>query len=142
MPKIRDDVVRAVIDRAKIEDVVGEFVTLRKAGVNMTGICPFHDDKHDGNFIVRPSTIAEKNHGNTYRCFVCDAKGGPVQFLMNAERMTFPDAIRWLGRKYCVEVDDVPVNWTPPPPRPTPPPPPVLEIPRSWVRKNLRPFSR
>ena len=85
MPKIRDDVVRAVIDRAKIEDVVGEFVTLRRAGVNMTGICPFHDDKHDGNFIVRPSTIAEKNHGNTYRCFVCDAKGGPVQFLMNAE---------------------------------------------------------
>ena len=130
MPKIRDDVVRAVIDRAKIEDVVGEFVTLRKAGVNMTGICPFHDDKHDGNFIVRPSTISEKNHGNTYRCFVCDAKGGPVQFLMNAERMTFPDAIRWLGRKYCVEVDDVPVNWTPPPP-------PVLEIPRSWVRRTM-----
>ena len=137
MPKIRDDVVRAVLDRAKIEDVVGEFVTLRKAGVNMTGICPFHDDKHDGNFIVRPSTISEKNHGNTYRCFVCDAKGGPVQFLMNAERMTFPDAIRWLGRKYCVEVDDVPVNWTPPPPRPTPPPPPVLEIPRSWVRRTM-----
>ena len=137
MPKIRDDVVRAVIDRAKIEDVVGEFVTLRKAGVNMTGICPFHDDKHDGNFIVRPSTISEKNHGNTYRCFVCDAKGGPVQFLMNAERMTFPDAIRWLGRKYCVEVDDVPVNWTPPPPKPTPPPPPVLEIPRSWVRRTM-----
>ena len=137
MPKIRDDVVRAVIDRAKIEDVVGEFVTLRRAGVNMTGICPFHDDKHDGNFIVRPSTISEKNHGNTYRCFVCDAKGGPVQFLMNAERMTFPDAIRWLGRKYCVEVDDVPVNWTPPPPRPTPPPPPVLEIPRSWVRRTM-----
>ena len=137
MPKIRDDVVRAVLDRARIEDVVGEFVTLRKAGVNMTGICPFHDDKHDGNFIVRPSTISEKNHGNTYRCFVCDAKGGPVQFLMNAERMTFPDAIRWLGRKYCVEVDDVPVNWTPPPPRPTPPPPPVLEIPRSWVRRTM-----
>ena len=137
MPKIRDDVVRAVIDRAKIEDVVGEFVTLRKAGVNMTGLCPFHDDKHDGNFIVRPSTISEKNHGNTYRCFVCDAKGGPVQFLMNAERMTFPDAIRWLGRKYCVEVDDVPVNWTPPPPRPTPPPPPVLEIQRSWVRRTM-----
>ena len=137
MPKIRDDVVRAVLDRAKIEDVVGEFVTLRKAGVNMTGICPFHDDKHDGNFIVRPSTIAEKNHGNTYRCFVCDAKGGPVQFLMNAERMTFPDAIRWLGRKYCVEVDDVPVNWTPPPPRPAPPPLPRLEIPRSWVKRTM-----
>jgi hypothetical protein len=59
MPKISEDVIRAVTDAAKIEDVVGDFVTLRKAGVNMTGICPFHDDKHDGNFIVRPSTISE-----------------------------------------------------------------------------------
>ena len=137
MPKIRDDVVRAVIDRAKIEDVVGEFVTLRKAGVNMTGLCPFHDDKNDGNFIVRPSTISEKNHGNTYRCFVCDKKGGPVQFLMDAERMTFPDAIRWLGRKYCVEVDDVPVNWTPPPPRPKPAPLPALVMQRLWVKELM-----
>lgn len=137
MPKIRDDVVRAVLDLAKIEDVVGEFVTLRKAGVNFTGICPFHDDKHDGNFIVRPSTISEKNHGNTYRCFVCDKKGGPVQFLMDAERMTFPDAIRWLGKKYCVDVDDVPMNWTPPPPKPAPPPLPRLELPRAWVRRTM-----
>ena len=138
MPKIPDEVVRRVIDRAKIEDVVGDFVTLRKAGVNMTGICPFHDDKHDGNFIVRPSSIPEARHGNTYRCFVCDAKGGPVQFLMNAERMSFPDAIRYLGKKYCIDVDNVPLNWTPPPPRPTPPPPPVLEIPKSYVRRTMK----
>ena len=140
MPKIRDDVVRAVLDRAKIEDVVGEFVTLRRAGVNMTGICPFHDDKHDGNFIVRPSTISEKNGGNTYHCFVCmrtGEGGGPVDFLMKAEHMTFPDAIRWLGRKYCVEVDDVPVNWTPPPPRPTPPPLPALVMQRLWVKELM-----
>ena len=67
MPKIPDEVVKRVIDRAKIEDVVGDFVTIRKAGVNLTGICPFHDDKHDGNFIVRPSSIPEARHGNTYR---------------------------------------------------------------------------
>jgi len=137
MPKISDDIIRAVTDAAKIEDVVGDFVTLRKAGVNLTGICPFHDDQSDGNFIVRPSTINEKNHGNTYRCFVCDAKGGPVQFLMNAEHMSFPDAIRYLGKKYSIEVDNVPLNWTPPPPRPTPPPLPVLEIPRSWVARTM-----
>ena len=140
MPKIRDDVVLAVLDRARIEDVVGEFVTLRRAGVNMTGICPFHDDKHDGNFIVRPSTISDKNGGNTYHCFVCmktGEGGGPVDFLMKAEHMTFPDAIRWLGRKYCIDVDDVPINWTPPPPRPVPPPLPTLEIPRSWVRRTM-----
>ena len=137
MPKISDDVIRAVTDAAKIEDVVSDFVTLRKAGVNMTGLCPFHDDQHDGNFIVRPSSISEKNHGNTYRCFVCDAKGGPVQFLMNAEHMTFPDAIRYLGRKYCIEVDNVPLNWTPPPPKPIPPPLPPLEIPRVWVKRTI-----
>ena len=125
MPKISDEIIRAVTDAAKIEDVVADFVTLRKAGVNLTGICPFHNDQHDGNFIVRPSTIPEARGGNTYRCFVCDAKGGPVQFLMNAEHMTFPDAIRWLGKKYGIEVDDTPLDWTPPPPRPTPPPPPA-----------------
>lgn len=137
MPKISEDIIRAVTDAAKIEDVVGDFVTLRKAGVNMTGICPFHEDKHDGNFIVRPSTISEANHGNTYRCFVCDAKGGPVQFLMQAEHMTFPDAIRYLGKKYSIDVDNVPLNWTPPPPKPVPPPPPPLEIPRSYVRRTI-----
>ena len=137
MPKIPDEVVRRVLDRARIEDVVGDFVTLRKAGVNLTGNCPFHDDKHDGNFIVRPSSIAEKNHGNTYRCFVCDKKGGPVQFLMEHERLSFPDAIRWLGKKYNEPVDDIPMNYTPPPPRPKPAPLPVLEIPRSYVRRTM-----
>ena len=137
MPKIPDEVVRRVLDRAKIEDVVGDFVTLRKAGVNLTGICPFHDDKHDGNFIVRPSTVSEKRGGNTYKCFVCDAKGGPVQFLMEHERLSFPDVIRWLGKKYNEPVDDIPLNYTPPPPKPAPPPLPRLELPRSWVRRTM-----
>lgn len=137
MPKIPDDVVKRITDLARIEDVVGDFVTLRKAGVNLTGICPFHDDKHDGNFIVRPSTVSEKRGANTYRCFVCDKKGGPVTFLMEHGHMTFPDAIRWLGRKYNEPVDDIPLNYTPPPPRPTPPPLPVLEIPRSYVKRTM-----
>ena len=138
MPKISEDIIRAVTDAARIEDVVGDFVTLRKAGVNMTGICPFHDDQHDGNFIVRPSSIPEARHGNTYRCFVCDAKGGPVQFLMNAENMTFPDAIRYLGKKYCIDVDNIPINWTPPPPRPIPPPKPAMVMSREWVKPLMR----
>ena len=135
MPKISEDVIRAVQDAAKIEEVVGDFVDLKKAGVNMTGICPFHDDHNAGNFIVRPSGI--KNGGNTYRCFVCDKKGGPVNFLMDAQHMSFPDAIRWLGKKYSIPVDDVPLNWTPPPPRPVPPPLPALVLPRKWVKRTL-----
>jgi hypothetical protein len=139
MPKISDDVVRAVTDAAKIEEVVGDFVTLKKAGVNLTGLCPFHDDKNAGNFIVRPSTLSVGAPGrNTYRCFVCDAKGGAVEFLMKAEHMSFPDAIRYLGKKYSIEVDNVPVNWTPPPPKPVPPPPPPLEIPRDWVSRTMK----
>ena len=137
MPKIPDEIVKRITGLARIEDVVGDFVTLRKAGVNLTGICPFHDDKHDGNFIVRPSTIPEARHGNTYRCFVCDKKGGPVTFLMDHERMSFPDAIRWLGKKYNEPVDDIPLNYTPPPPRPKPEPLPVMEIPRSWVKRTM-----
>lgn len=134
MAKIPEDVIKAVIDATKIEDVIGDFVKLRKAGVNFTGICPFHDDQHDGNFIVRPSTISNERGGNTYRCFACDAKGDAVKFLMDHERMTFVDAIRWLGKKYNIEVDDVPLDWTPPPPRPTPPPLPTLYIPMSIVK--------
>ena len=137
MPKIPDEVVKRVIDRAKIEDVVGDFVDLRKAGVNLTGLCPFHDDRTDGNFIVRPSSIPEARHGNTYRCFVCDAKGGPVKFLMEHERLSFPDAIRWLGKKYNEPVDDIPLNYTPPPPRPKPAPLPALEMPRMWVKQLM-----
>lgn len=140
MPKIPDDIVRRIQDIAKIEDVVGDFVTLKKAGVNLTGLCPFHEDRHTGNFIVRPSTIPAKRGGNTYHCFVCMRKGeggGPIDFLMKHERLSFPDAIRWLGRKYNEPVDDVPLNYTPPPPRPLPPPLPPLLIPRSYVKRTM-----
>ena len=137
MPKISKEIIDAVVNAARIEDVVGDFVELRKAGVNLTGLCPFHDDKHDGNFIVRPSGISEKRGGNTYKCFVCDKKGGPVQFLMEAEKMSFPDAIRYLGKKYSISVDDTPINWTPPPPKPAPPPLPDLLIPRAYVSRTM-----
>ena len=139
MPKISEDVVRAVTDAAKIEDVVGDFVTLRRAGVNLTGLCPFHDDENDGNFIVRPSTLSIGATGrNTYKCFVCGAKGGPVNFLMEAEKMSFPDAIRYIGKKYSIDVDNVPLNWTPPPPKPIPPPKPPLEMKREWVSQLMQ----
>ena len=59
-----------------------------------------------------------------------------MKFLMDHENMTFVDAIRWLGKKYNIEVDDVPLDWTPPPPRPTPPPLPTLYIPMSIVKSR------
>jgi len=93
MAKIPDEIVRHILDTARIEEVVGDFLTLRKTGVRYTALCPFHEDRHDGNFMVYPAR-------NCFKCFTCEAKGGPVEFLMRHCSMTFPDAIRWLGRKY------------------------------------------
>ena len=138
MPKIEQYIIDKVKDEADIVDVVSDFVTLRKAGVNYTGLCPFHDDKTDGNFIVRPKKA--RVGGNTYHCFVCMRKGeggGPVDFLMKHEHMSFADAIRWLGKKYSIEVDNVPLNYTPPPRKPTPPPPPLLVMDRELVKKTM-----
>ena len=135
---IEQYIIDKVKDAADIVDVVGEFVTLRRAGVNYTGLCPFHHDEHDGNFIVRPKRASVG--GNTYHCFTCMRRGeggGPIDFLMKHEHMSFADAIRWLGKKYSIEVDDVPLNYTPPPPRPLPPPKPAMEIPRSWVKRTM-----
>ena len=138
MPKIEQYIIDKVKDEANIVDVVSEFVTLRKAGVNYTGLCPFHDDKTDGNFIVRPKGI--KTGGNTYHCFVCMRRGeggGPVDFLMRHERLSFADAIRWLGKKYSIEVDNVPLNYTPPPRKPAPPPPPTMVMERDLVKRTM-----
>ena len=85
-----------IIDSARIVDVVGEFVTLRKAGVNYKGLCPFHDDKNP-SFMVSPAK-------NICHCFVCGKGGTPVGFLMEHEQMTYPEALRWLAKKYHIEI--------------------------------------
>jgi len=93
---------RATIDKiisaANIVDVVGEFVTLRKSGVNYKGLCPFHDDKNP-SFMVSPAK-------NICHCFVCGKGGTPVSFLMEHEQMTYPDALRWLAKKYNIEIEE------------------------------------
>ena len=85
-----------IIDAARIVDVVGEFVTLRRSGVNYKGLCPFHDDKNP-SFMVSPSK-------NICHCFVCGKGGTPAGFLMEHEQMTYPDALRWLAKKYNIEI--------------------------------------
>lgn len=87
-----------IIDAARIVDVVGEFVTLRKSGVNYKGLCPFHDDKHP-SFMVSPAK-------NICHCFVCGKGGTPVSFLMEHEQMSYADALRWLARKYHIEIQE------------------------------------
>ena len=85
-----------IVDSAKIVDVVSEFVTLRKSGVNYKGLCPFHDDKNP-SFMVSPSK-------NICHCFVCGKGGTPAGFLMEHEQITYPEALRWLAKKYHIEI--------------------------------------
>ena len=85
-----------IIDAAQIVDVVGEFVTLRKSGVNYKGLCPFHDDRNP-SFMVSPAK-------NICHCFVCGKGGTPAGFLMEHEQITYPEALRWLARKYNIEM--------------------------------------
>ena len=87
-----------IIDAAQIVDVVGEFVTLRKAGVNYKGLCPFHDDRNP-SFMVSPSK-------NICHCFVCGKGGTPAGFLMEHEQITYPEALRWLAKKYNIEIQE------------------------------------
>ena len=131
MAKIEKYIIDRILERAKIEEVVGDFVELKKKGVRYLGLCPFHDDHTPTNFSVYPRK-------NCYTCFACGAKGGVVDFLMNypGTRFSYPDAIRYLGKKYNIETDMTDFNYTPPPPRPAPPPLPMLELPMSMVKRT------
>ena len=84
---------------ASIMDVIGDFYELRKRGTNYECLCPFHQDRDLGSFKVSSTR-------NIYKCFSCGAEGGPVDFLMNHENLSYPDALRWLGKKYAIDVDE------------------------------------
>lgn len=133
---MNDNTVRRVIEDANIMDVVGKFCKLRKVGnTNYTCHCPFHDDRHDGNFIVRPKGVAK--YPNSWHCFVCDEGGDAVSFLMKKENLSFQDAVRWLAQEQHVDIDDKTVNidikpYTPPPPLP------LMELPRSLVCDTMK----
>jgi DNA primase len=87
-----------IMDAVNIVDVVGEFVTLRKAGVNYKGLCPFHDDTTP-SFMVSPAR-------QICKCFACGEGGNAVNFLMKHEQITYPEALRWLAKKYNIEVEE------------------------------------
>ncbi len=90
--------VEKIKDAANIVDVVSEFVTLRKAGANYKGLCPFHNEKTP-SFIVSPAR-------GTCHCFGCGKGGNAVNFIMEHEQMTYPEALRWLANKYHIEIHE------------------------------------
>jgi len=83
---------------AKIEEVVGDFVSLKRRGQNWVGVCPFHDDKN-------PSMYVSPRLG-IFNCFVCDTKGNAVHFVMEHEKISYPEALRYLAKKYNITIEE------------------------------------
>ena len=84
------------MEAANIVDVVSEFVTLRKSGANYKGLCPFHNERTP-SFYVSPAR-------GICHCFSCGKGGNPVGFIMEHEQMTYPEALRWLAKKYNIQI--------------------------------------
>ena len=90
--------VERIMDAAQIVDVVSDFVTLRRSGANYKGLCPFHDDRTP-SFVVSPSK-------GLCKCFACGKGGNAVHFIMEHEQLSFPDALRYLAKKYNIEIKE------------------------------------
>lgn len=96
---IKPATVREIIETARAEDIVGDFVNLRKRGTNLIGLCPFHNEKTP-SFNVNPAR-------NIYKCFGCGRGGDPINFLMEHQQLSFPEALRWIAGKYGIEIEEV-----------------------------------
>lgn len=90
--------IERILETAKIEEVVSDFVALRKRGVNFIGLCPFHDEKTP-SFTVSPAK-------NICKCFGCGKGGTPVHFIMEHEQLSYWEALRWLAKKYHIEIQE------------------------------------
>lgn len=90
--------IERILDAANISDVVSEFVTLKKRGVNQLGLCPFHNEKTP-SFTVSPAK-------GIFKCFGCGKGGNSVNFIMELEQLSYPDALRWLAKKFHIEIEE------------------------------------
>ena len=95
---IPKETVDRIFDTARIDEVVGEFVSLKKRGSNMIGLCPFHNEKTP-SFNVSPAR-------GIYKCFGCGKGGNSVNFVMEHEHITYPEALKWLAKKYNIEIEE------------------------------------
>ncbi|QNL50643.1 DNA primase [Olivibacter sp. SDN3] len=99
---IKQETIDKILDAARIEEVVGDFVDLRKRGTSMIGLCPFHNEK-------TPSFHVSVSKG-IYKCFGCGAGGDAVRFVMELEKYAYPEALRYLAQKYNIEVEETAVS--------------------------------
>lgn len=92
------EIVEQILQAAHIEEVVSEFVTLKKRGANLIGCCPFHNEKTP-SFNVNPAR-------NIFKCFGCGKAGDSAKFLMEHEHLTYPEALRYLAKKYNIKIEE------------------------------------
>ncbi len=95
---IPKETIDTIFETARIEEVVGDFVTLKKRGANMLGNCPFHDEKTP-SFTVSPTK-------GIYKCFGCGKGGHAVNFVMEIDQLSYPEALKYLAKKYNIEVQE------------------------------------
>lgn len=96
------ETVAKIIETSRIEEVVGDFVSLKRRGTNLLGLCPFHSERTP-SFTVSPAK-------GIYKCFGCGKAGDSVRFIMDHEQLAYPEALRYLARKYQVEVEEAPIS--------------------------------
>jgi DNA primase len=96
------ETVAKIIDTSRIEEVVGDFVSLKRRGTNLLGLCPFHAERTP-SFTVSPAK-------GIYKCFGCGKAGDSVRFIMDHEQLAYPEALRYLARKYQIEVEEAPIS--------------------------------
>lgn len=95
---IPKDTIQSILDTSRIDEVVGDFVQLKKRGVNLLGLCPFHNEKTP-SFTVSPAK-------GIYKCFGCGKAGNSVNFIMEHEKYSYPEALRFLANKYGIEIEE------------------------------------
>ena len=133
MSKIDEITIQKIKDAANIVDVVGDYVHLKRSGVEYTGRCPFHSDRHTGSFMVSPKK-------NIATCFPCGKTWDSIAFIQDIEGCNYPDALHRLGQKYGIFIDEEHRYEKPATPRTAPPPPPDLPKrywPLEWVRRFM-----
>ncbi len=95
---ISQNTIQQILSRIDIVEIVGSFIKLKKRGTNYLGLCPFHNEKSP-SFTVSPTK-------EIYKCFGCGRSGNSISFLMEAEKYSYVEALRWLANKYNVEIEE------------------------------------
>ena len=95
---IARETIDKILETARIDEVVGDFVQLKKRGVSLIGLCPFHNEK-------TPSFNVSVTKG-IYKCFGCGKGGDSLQFIIDHEKYTYPEALKYLAKKYHIEIEE------------------------------------